>query len=64
MLSDFRHALRSWSKSRGFAVTAVCTLAVGIGATTAIFSALRALALAPFHYPEADRLVHVWSGDS
>jgi len=64
MLSDFRHALRSWSKSRGFAATAICTLAVGIGATTAIFSALRALAIAPFHYPEADRLVHVWSGDS
>lgn len=63
MLSDFRHALRSWSKSRGFAATAICTLAVGIGATTAIFSALRALAIAPFHYPDAHQLVHVWSGN-
>ncbi|HUR56098.1 MAG TPA: ABC transporter permease [Opitutaceae bacterium] len=64
MLSDLRLSLRTLAKARGFALTAVLTLAVGIGATTAIFSTLRALVLSPFHYPAADRLVHVWSGDS
>jgi putative ABC transport system permease protein len=63
MLSDFLHSLRSLAKARGFALIAVLTLAVGIGATTAIYSALRALIIQPFHYPAADSLVHVWSGD-
>lgn len=63
MLSDLRLSLRSLAKARGFALIAIITLGVGIGATTAIFSALRALAISPFHYPDADRLVHVWSGD-
>jgi putative ABC transport system permease protein len=63
MLSDFRLALRTLVKARGFSLIAVLTLAVGIGATTAIFSALRALVITPFNYPAADRLVHVWSGD-
>jgi len=61
--SDFRLALRSLAKSPGHAVVAVLTLAVGLGATTAMFSALRALVLEPFAYPHADRLVHVWSSD-
>ena len=64
MLSDLRLSLRTLAKARGFALIAVLTLAVGIGATTAMFSTLRALVLSPFHYPSADRLVHVWSGDS
>lgn len=63
MLSDLRLSFRSLAKARGFALTAILTLAVGIGATTAIFSALRALVISPFHYRDADRLVHVWSGD-
>ncbi len=63
MISDLRLSVRALLKARGFALIAILTLAVGIGATTAIFSALRALALSPFHYPAADRLVHVWSGD-
>ncbi len=63
MLSDLRHAVRTLLKARGFAFIAILTLAVGIGATTAIFSTLRALVISPFHYPAADRLVHVWSGD-
>jgi putative ABC transport system permease protein len=62
MISNLRLALRSLARSRGLALTAVLTLAVGIGATTAIFSALQALVIAPFSYPAADRLVHVWSG--
>ncbi|MEO6005677.1 MAG: ABC transporter permease [Opitutus sp.] len=63
MASDLRLSLRSLGKARGFALIAVLTLAVGIGASTAIYSALRALVLQPFHYPAADRLVHVWSGE-
>jgi predicted permease len=63
MLSNLRHSLRTLSRSRGFALIAVLTLAVGIGATTAIYSALQALVISPFSYPASDRLVHVWSGD-
>jgi predicted permease len=63
MLSNLRLSLRALGKARGFSLIAVLTLAVGIGTTTAIFSALRALVIAPFSYPESDRLVHVWSGD-
>src|SRR3954469_6229908 len=62
MLSDLRLSLRTLAKARGFAAIAILTLAVGIGATTAIFSALRALVIAPFHYPNSDQLVHIWSG--
>src|SRR5450432_3253902 len=63
MLSNLRLSLRTLARSRGFALIAVLTLAVGIGATTAIFSALQALVISPFSYPASDRLVHVWSGD-
>src|SRR6187551_1031459 len=63
MLSNLRLSLRTLAQSRGFAFIAILTLAVGIGSTTAIFSVLQALVIQPFHYPAADRLVHVWSGD-
>ncbi len=63
MLTNLRLSLRTLATSRGFALIAVLTLAVGIGASTAIFSALQALVISPFHYPAADRLVHVWSGN-
>ncbi len=63
MLSNLRLSLRTLAQSRGFTLIAVLTLAVGIGSTTAIFSALQALVISPFSYPAADRLVHVWSGD-
>lgn len=63
MLTDLRLAIRQLAKARGFAVIATLTLAVGIGASTAMFSALRALVVQPFDYPESDRIVHVWSGD-
>jgi putative ABC transport system permease protein len=63
MLPDLRLALRNLAKSRGFAAVAVITLAVGIGAATAIFSSLRALVVEPFFYPRSDRLVHVWSNE-
>ncbi len=62
MLTHFRLSLRLLAKSRGFAAIAILTLAVGIGSTTAIYSALRALVIQPYDYPQADQLVHVWSG--
>ena len=63
MNSDFRLSLRALLKSRGFATIAILTLAVGIGATTAIFSVLQALVISPFNFPASERLVHVWSGE-
>lgn len=64
MLTNLRLALRTLAQARGFTFIAVLTLAVGIGATTSIFSVLQALVIQPFHYPAADRLVQVWSGQS
>ncbi len=63
MLNDLRLALRNLRSARGFALVATLTLAVGIGSATSMFSALRALVVHPFDYPESDRLVMVWSGD-
>ena len=63
MLSDLRLAFRALDKSRAFAAIAIITLATGIGGTTAMFSALRALVVVPFQYPNPDQLVMVWSGD-
>jgi putative ABC transport system permease protein len=52
--------LRSLLKSPGFTAATVLTLALGLGATTAIFSVLYAVLLKPFPYPGADRLVVMW----
>jgi len=62
-MQDLKFAFRSLAKSPGFFAVAVLTLAVGIGATTAMFSGLRALVVEPFSYPHADRLAHVWSNN-
>jgi predicted permease len=61
--SDLRFSLRSLAKSPGVAVIAVLTLGIGIGAVTSMYSALRALVVEPFSYPQSDRIVHVWSKD-
>ena len=59
-MEDIRHALRLLAKSPAFTLATVGTLALAIGATTAIFSVVRGVLLEPLPYHEPERLVRVW----
>jgi len=62
LLQDIRYALRQLNRSRGFAVVAVLTLALGIGANTAIFSVIDSILLEPLPFPHQDRLMQLAAG--
>jgi predicted permease len=58
LLQDLRYGFRQLTKSTGFTLTAIISLALGIGATTAVFSVVYAVLLDPYPYADADRMVH------
>ena len=60
-VQDLQYGLRSLFKNPGFAAVAVLTLALGVGANTAIFSVLRAVVLRDLPYRDADRIAVMWT---
>src|SRR5687768_8430702 len=60
---DVRHAFRRLIRDRGFAAVTILTLALGIGANTAVFSLVKATLLGPLPYGDAERLTAIWGPD-
>ena len=63
MLADFKYALRQLWKSPGFSLTAILTLALGIGANTAIFTLVDSIMLRPLPFPQQTKLMRIGYGD-
>ncbi|HSF16006.1 MAG TPA: ABC transporter permease [Vicinamibacteria bacterium] len=61
VLQELKYALRSLSQKPAFTLVVIVTLALGIGANTAIFSVIKAILLSPLAYEDPDRVVMVWS---
>src|SRR6266702_1946495 len=61
MIDDLRYAARVFLRTPGFTLAAILSLAIGIGANTAIFSVTNALLLKPLPYRDADRLAILWN---
>src|ERR1700694_5328885 len=60
MLQDLRYAVRQLRNSPAFTLVSVLVIALGIGATTAIFSAVNPILFKPLPYPEPGRIIMVW----
>ena len=61
---DFRHTVRTLARTPGFTITAMLVMALGIGATTALFTTVRSVLLNPLPYPNSSRLVSLYESDT
>ena len=64
VIQDLRYCIRQLTKAPGFTLTAILSLTLGIGATTAVFSVVYAILMNPYPYKAPDRMVHMRLFDS